>query len=189
MRTPLVIPLSLSVLPGCVDSVDPSEAFLDLAEALTTDVYDAVWDAVEEEEDIELWPPASQQTIQGSLDIPTTSGASHGVDGELQVQWELSSWESETLEDEYHWDWSFTLTIDRLALPSCEVAGQGAWIVEETWYDFGGHSHDFQGELALDEGEPQPLALEAYYSGNLHSAAGSIGDLEVDWENDNPDLP
>ena len=72
------------------------------------------------------------------------------------------------LEGIYHWYWDYSLDIERLTLPSCEVAGTGEWTVHTIHYDNSNDGHIFEGSLALDGGESLAVSYEAHFSGNLH---------------------
>jgi hypothetical protein len=193
MRIPATIALTTLLIAGCTDPADPAdpgEVLRDFAETMADEVYDAIWAGIAEEEGIELWVPESDALLSGDLDLPTSSGATYGVDGELSFGWTLLFFESEyPMDGEYNWTWNFAGDIQRLQLPDCELRGQGSWMVQSVYYDNANHSHGFDGFLAIDGGEPLDVGYSAHFSGNLHWVRGHIGDVEVDWENPNPDLP
>lgn len=188
-----VLPLLTLFLVGCpgpAESADPAEALVDFAEVMADDVHDAIWAGIEEEDGLDLWFPEDDGVFSGDLSLPTSSGATHGVDGELNVGWTLFFYESEyPMEGEYNWVWTFTEDIRRLQLPDCEVRGQGSRMVQSVYYENANHGHGFDGFLVIDGGEPLEVVYSAHFSGNLHWVRGSIGDVDVDWENPNPDLP
>jgi hypothetical protein len=186
----LALCLTLGACTEPVEPADPGEVLVDFADLMADDVYRALWGGIEEEDGIELWVPESGASLAGSVGLPTTSGASYGVDGELSADWSLLFTVSDgPMEGEYTWDWDFDMDIGRLVLPSSEVSGAGAWAVDSVYYDNVNDSHVFEGSLAIDGGEAMDLSYEAHFSGNLHWVRGTIGDVEVDWENPNPDLP
>lgn len=174
---------------ACAPPADPAETLIDFAEVMADDVYDAAWAGVTAEDGLDLWHLEDGAAFSGSLTLPTDDGQSHGVDGELSVDWALQFELTDYDDSVSNWYWDVQLDISRLALPTCEISGQGAWAVEHEQYDYQWQSQLFEGQLAIDGGDLQDVAYEAHFSGNLHWVRGTIGEVEVDWENPNPDLP
>jgi hypothetical protein len=182
-------PILAVILLGCSDPPDPAEVLVDFAEILADDVYDAIWAVVEGEDGVDLWHLEDGESFSGSASLPSADGQSYGVDGELSVSWALGFELTEYDDGVSNWFWDYDLDLTRLALRDGEVGGQGAWAVEHEQYDYQWQSQVFEGQLAIDGGELQDVSYEAHFSGNLHWVRGSIGEVEVDWENPNPDLP
>ena len=118
-----------------------------------------------------------------------TLSAVGGQEGDIEVEYTLSIEESSSLDDEWTYSWSFEVDYSGVQLDSCTVDGSGTWTVEHVHYDHDWVDHAWDGQLGLDGADLQDVSYEAYFSGNLHWVQGSIGDVVVDWENDNPDLP
>jgi hypothetical protein len=178
-----ITPILPLIALGCAEPVDPTEALLDFAEAMSEEVYDGLWSQVDGREDLDLWALESS-SYSGELAL----GAAQGVQGELSGSWSLSYAPVDHGADEVRvWLWDVELEIASLDLPCCEVAGHGGWTVEHQSYDYSWQQHGFVGELIFDGGEPTPVELEALHSGNLHWVRGTVGETEVDWENPDAD--
>ncbi len=188
MRITASVPFVALLSLGCTEPADPGETLLDFAELMADDLYDALWTAVEDGEGLDMWHLDDGASFSGNASLSGGSEAS-GVDGELTADWALEFELTEYDDGVSNWYWDIDIDIERLALPDAEVAGSGAWSLEHEYYDYDWRAHSFDGQLAIDGGELQDVSFDAYFSGNLHWVQGSIGGVEVDWENDNPDLP
>ncbi len=184
MRTAALIALLPLFTTACFDEAeptDPGELLPELADALGDDVYDAIWAGIEAE-GLDLWQLEDGDAHSGVLDV---SGS--GVDGELSVTWELIYEVQDEVEGIDRWYWDFEIDIDRLALSLDELSGTGSWSVEHERYDYNWQSHDFAGQISVNGDDPQDVDFEAFFNGNLHWVRGTMGDVEVDWENPDAD--
>ncbi|MFH1469733.1 MAG: hypothetical protein ABIO70_35430 [Pseudomonadota bacterium] len=185
MRILFVVPLlALGCTPA--DPADPALALRELATANAEGVYNAIYDGIEAQDGIDLWNPGDGYTGSSSLALPAAGGEDFGLDGAIEVDWTLT-WSEDSYV--YLWDWTFAVDYAPLVLPSCEVTGAATWAMTYEYYDYVMSDHTFAGTVTLDDGEPLEVAYTAHWSGNLHNVQGSIGDVAVDWENPNPDLP
>ncbi|MBT3220600.1 MAG: hypothetical protein HN348_16055 [Proteobacteria bacterium] len=166
--------------------VDNFQLMLDFAERNARKVHYAIHEGVEEEEGLDLWQFENCGYYSGNLDLPTSSGSRHGLDGELSVEWEL---DFSAPAYNHQWDWQFDIEYDRLALKTTEVTGSGHWTVESAYWDIDYATHTFDGRLKPKGGGDVAVAYQAYFSGNIHWIRGKIGDLVVDWENPNSNIP
>ena len=175
----------LALAIGCptADPVDPATALQEFATFNADDLYSAIWAEVSVSH--ELWNPVEYTVIDGDFVLSGVGGSA----SEIDVTYSLDLQEGETFEGENVYAWTMELDYLGVQLPSCIVDGSGTWIVEHAYYDYNNIEHSWDGQLGLDDADPQQVSYEAFFSGNLHWLTGSIGDTEVDWENDNPDLP
>jgi hypothetical protein len=182
----IVIPALALACGEPTEPADPERALITFAETMAADVYNAMWDHVDQET-VELWHHEDGASFSGTIELPTASGESYGVDGELVLDWSMLFEIQDEMEGIYLWSWDVEADIDRLVVPECELSGAGEWTVDQETYDYSWKSHRFVGQLALEDGELQDVEVEFFYSGNLHWVRGTIGETEVDWENPNAD--
>lgn len=174
--------LLLPLLVGCADPADPALVLRQFAGASAEPVYDAIWESIEAD-GTDLRQLEDGDTLQGALDMGLPDA------GSLRADWSLAFRADDPIEDQVFWDWSFTIEDIHLSLSEAVVDGTGEWIVAHSWYDLTIVHHTWEGTLSID-GEPAlPASFEAVFSGNLHRVEGRLGETQVDWSNDDPDLP
>ncbi len=181
MRIHASLALVTLLVTACTEEAEPTDPAVllpEFADALGDDVYDAVWAGIDAE-GLDLYALEDGDTHSGELDL------SGSLDGEVSVTWALTYEIQDEAEGIDRWYWDFEIDIERLALSLDEIAGQGSWSVEHERYDYHWQSHDFSGQLSVNGDDAQDVDFEAFYNGNLHWVRGTMGDVEVDY--DNPD--
>jgi hypothetical protein len=171
---------------GCNGRPSAETVLVELASAHADPLATGITAAVEAEKG-SLWDLSDGEERSGVLDLPDDEGEGWSADAAVALAWELVY-----TEDEYGirtWRWTLDITLDRLSLPSADLAGRALWTMEDVAWDLHYTNHAWDGEVSVDGAEPVPATWTAYYSGNLHRVDGTVDGERVHWVSDDPDLP
>ncbi len=167
---------------------DAATVLVELATEATTDLLVGVYFGVGEDR---LLAMVDGDELSGSLTLPDDADPDHwSTDGALTAAWDVEHRVDADIEGLRYWDWTITLEISALALPSADVSGTATWTIVWESYDYQFGLHAWEGTLSIDDAETVPAEFHGVATWSmLNTLDGSIDGEAVEWQSATPDLP
>lgn len=184
----LLLLAACSGSPEGAEPVSDATVLVELATVLSTDLYRGLHFAVGDDD---LWAMANGETLGGTSTLPGDADPDEwDVDANGTAEWSVTHTVDADGEGIHRWDWSIALSLERLGLPSADVAVDGAWGVDFEVYDYQLALDTFEGTVAVEDGAPVAVRFDTVGTWDtLNAVEGTIDGAAVTWENEDPDVP